>query len=426
MELSDTQIRSYGARVKRAKLRVLCTNGFYGELLSYLKTSLDSACDTAYTDGVRIAFSPAFLDELSDSELDFVLTHEILHVALRHCERGERYVPEIFNIAADIVVNSNILRSADMKCSSITLKRFGESMHTAPDGKEGYLYSAEEVYAMLIAQAKAEKRREAANNIGSDGESEKNGKTEKNKKGMRDKRGAYGKNGFDDHSRWGDEMSENSLLRDAWRERVYHAAKTADITGCGNVPAGVERILRGIENPRVDWRTLLNDFIQQEISDYSFCPPDRRFGDGDFFLPDFNDVDVRVENVLFMSDTSASISDQMLNAAFSEICGAIAQFNGNLRGNLGFFDAKVYDPVPFGGIEDLQKIRPRGGGGTSFHAVFRYLREKLLDDPPCCMVILTDGYCSFPPESDACGVPVLWLINNEKVTPPFGVVARMV
>ena len=33
---------------------------------------------------------------------------------------------------------------------SITLKEYGESMHVTPDGKEGYMYSAEEVYEMLL------------------------------------------------------------------------------------------------------------------------------------------------------------------------------------------------------------------------------------------------------------------------------------
>ena len=32
----------------------------------------------------------------------------------------------------------------------------------------------------------------------------------------------------------------------------------------------------------------MNDFIQEEVVDYSFTPPDRRFDDSPFFLPDFN------------------------------------------------------------------------------------------------------------------------------------------
>ena len=84
-----------------------------------------------------------------DSELDFVLMHEILHVVLQHCMRTGKRDNFMFNIACDIVVNSNIMKSNNDDVKSITLHEFGESMHTAPDGKEGSEYSAEQVYDMF-------------------------------------------------------------------------------------------------------------------------------------------------------------------------------------------------------------------------------------------------------------------------------------
>ena len=99
--------------------------------------------------GVRITFGIDFLDSLSDTELDFVMMHEILHVVLQHCFRGDVEDPEAYNIAADIVVNSNIMLENGMKASSITLSKYGIAMHVAPDGKEGHEYTAEQVYAML-------------------------------------------------------------------------------------------------------------------------------------------------------------------------------------------------------------------------------------------------------------------------------------
>ena len=170
-------------------------------------------------------------------------------------------------------------------------------------------------------------------------------------------------------------------------------------------------------------RTLLNEFVQEEVVDYSFSPPDRRFS-GDFILPDFNEKDEKVEDVLFMIDTSASMTDKMIAAAYSEIYGAIEQFGGKLRGWLGFFDAEVVEPVPFVDEEELCIIRPKGGGGTDFHKVFRYL-ERREEGLPASLVILTDGYATFPDESTAMGVPTLWLINNKDVDPPWGKVARI-
>ena len=153
MELSNEKIKEYVRRLLLSRMRILCNNGFYGLLLMHMTFAIDEDCETAATNGKRIYFGPGFLDELSDSELDFVMMHEILHVVLQHCTRQNDRVNDIFNIACDIVVNSNILWSMNMDKRAITLRRYGESMHVAPDGKEGYIYTAEQVYEMLLAKS---------------------------------------------------------------------------------------------------------------------------------------------------------------------------------------------------------------------------------------------------------------------------------
>ena len=109
MELSEEKIREYTKRLLKSRMRILCNHGFYGLLLMHIVFSLDEDIDTAATNGTKIMFSPGFLDEISDKELDFVLMHEILHIVLQHCVRGAKFESEQFNIACDIVVNSNIL-----------------------------------------------------------------------------------------------------------------------------------------------------------------------------------------------------------------------------------------------------------------------------------------------------------------------------
>ena len=84
--LSNEAIKKYSQRIILSRFRILNNNGFYGLLLMHMKFGLDANCDTAYTDGEVINFSPKFLDELSDRELDFVMMHEIMHVALKHCQ----------------------------------------------------------------------------------------------------------------------------------------------------------------------------------------------------------------------------------------------------------------------------------------------------------------------------------------------------
>ena len=217
---------------------------------------------------------------------------------------------------------------------------------------------------------------------------------------------------------------DDGYLSDLWKQRVAEAAEAAKTfeggsKNAGNIPAGIERMIYDLTHPKLNWRQVLCDFISEEITDYSFFPPDRRFSDSDFFLPDLNEKDDRAENILFMVDTSGSMSDKMIAEIYSELKGAIDQFGGKLSGWLGFFDWVVYEPIPFDSVNDLLAIRPKGGGGTNFDAIFEYVSKQQEMEEIAAIVILTDGYCSFPEESAANGIPVLWIINSD-ITAPWG------
>lgn len=430
MVLSDEKIRGYIKRLLTSRMRILCNHGFYGLLLMHMTYTIDESAPTAYTDGFRIAFGPDFLDNLSDSELDFVMMHEIMHVVLQHCFRGVNFEHERYNIAAVIVVNSNILLENNMDKKSITLKQSGESMHIAPDGNEGHLYTAEQVYEMVKTPTGKPVPMPGSVSDGENGESQDNiagGSALGRAKHKIAEKGSF-QGGWDDHSHWG-MYEEDSVLRDVWVKRFEDAAESISIRDPSNsrglLPLFAQRILEQLRKPQIDWRTILNDFIQEEVSDYSFSPPDRRFYDSPFFLPDFNEKDEIVKDILFMIDTSGSMSDAMITAAYSEIKGAIDQFDGKLKGWLGFFDAAIIEPKPFENEEEFRIIRPAGGGGTDFQIIFEYVHKFMQDKLPASIIILTDGYAPFPQEKLAFGIPVLWILNNDDVDPPWGKVARI-
>lgn len=436
MALSESKIKGCIKRLLLSRMRILYNHGFYGLLLMHMIYAVSEEIETACTDGVRITFGIDFLDSLSDSELDFVMMHEILHVVLQHCFRGDVEDPEAYNIAADIVVNSNIMLENGMKASSITLSKYGIAMHVAPDGKEGHEYTAEQVYAMLpknlnkkgnnkspgsaVGRAKKENKKGNNKSPGSaDGRAKKEIAKDKHQPVWV----------WDDHSQWG-KYEEDDTLRDVWVKRFEDAAEAIEIRDSSNtrglLPAFAQRILKELKKPQTDWRTILNDFIQEEVVDYSFAPPDRRFDDSPFFLPDFNGKEDRVEDILFMIDTSGSMSDDMIAAAYSEVKGAIDQFNGKLKGWLGFFDAAIIKPQPFSDENEFKTIKPAGGGGTDFQIIFEYVFHHMSDKLPASIIILSDGYAPFPQEKLAGGIPVLWLLNNEEVNPPWGKVARII
>ncbi len=603
----DNKTREIVQRLQAIRVKMLREQPFYAVLLMHLRFALDEATPTLYTDGERIAFNPYFVDELDDFQLQFVLMHEILHVALGHCTSEEKdFNHTAYNIACDIVVNSNIMYSLGLikekvdfwgKTTGYEVKKeveiAGEPLiHKTPDGIEGVELDAKEVYALLLKAypelAKEDKQKqeqedgagskqrssnkksnkgkaqdgktqdtsvetsddnigdnlnedneksnqskksntnggkdssdksEDSENGGDDGEKtneDGNGETDgdnggdtggidgtngetdggsdtdgKNGDGVNgpngngddgdcdcsntqgdaanntaiggsgfsdgelgqlDNRGKENEgnsdpiysdaphnsksfNGIDDHSFWdvSDELSnEQKEENEIWTARMVDATEVAEqisiefgSMGRGLTPLAAERVIKELKEVQTDWRTVLENFIQEEINDYSFSPPDRRFEDSPFFLPDFNEKDERVEDILFMIDTSGSMSDEQITTAYSEIKGAIDQFDGKLKGWLGFFDAVVVKPQEFENEDEFKIIRPAGGGGTSFDIIFEYVQNEMRDKPPASIIILTDGYAPFPDEKEAMGIPVLWIINNENAQPPWGKVTRI-
>ena len=433
MEVSNAKLKEYTRRIMIARMRLLCNNGFYGLLLMHMKMNISDEMDTAWYDlKDKLYFNPDFLEQVSDRELDYVLMHLLLHVVLKHLNRKGDFEDKYYDQAADIVVNSNILRANERNLASISLENFGGLQpHMVPSGDDGWKYSVEEVYQMLRVVLEPGNGGDSDSIPDEDNNSDcDNGGSNPNNKSVASSNSSY--SGWDYHnyeseSDKGD--GDNNLQYEIWQERVMQAVTAMQRRGAvkntGLVPAFVQRYLVNLKKPQTDWRTVLDEFIQEEINDYSFCPPDRRFDDSPFFLPDFNEKDFRVEKILFMIDTSGSMSDKEISQCYSEIKGAIDQFDGKLEGWIGFFDAVVIEPKPFVDESEFMAIHPEGGGGTRFEIIFDYVMEHMAEEPPVSIVILTDGYAKFPKEIDAKGIPVLWIIDNEEVTPPWGKIARI-
>lgn len=395
---------------------------FWGTLLLGLRFGV-ADCETAYTDMRHIVFDPQFANQLSDEEVMFVMMHEVMHCALQHCLRGKDYEPFIFNVACDIVVNSNLL--LDMKKSSFKVAG-EEAMHLAPDGNEGHLYTAEDVYEMLMAAANQGKNgKPSVVQIGNPG----NGQGKDDGDGKDTGSEKTDKHGFDSHDQWKDIDNKNQV-QDRWKDLVQNALR-GGFAGEGSVINQLIDI-SGFENytGKLNWREILQDFVQLSYDnyDYDFAPPDNRFCSSDFALPAFHELPEYIyKNLWFVVDTSGSISKTMLMEVYGEIQCAL-QTLPSLKGRISFFDTMITKPVEMEGKDCLKNIQPLGGGGTSFKAIFWYLQEhwqEIDQDMPVAIIILTDGEAPFPREEESLGIPVLWIINKTKVNPPWGKVVFM-
>lgn len=224
---------------------------------------------------------------------------------------------------------------------------------------------------------------------------------------------------FDSHEIWSS-IEENDAETDRWEKLTIEGGRKYSSE---EMPLSVREYILDLEQKaKVDWRTVLQDFIQlyHDRFDYSFSPSDRRYTWSDFVMPAFSEQDdEQIENLWFCADTSASISRDVLSEVLSEIRQAILLFD-HLSGRLSFFDTHVTEPIPFDDEEDLTDIPAAGGGGTSFAAIFRFLKKFSEEDMPSAIIVMTDGYCNYPQESAAMDIPVLWIIYDNPADPPWG------
>ena len=403
-------------KILLARLNLLAKHSFFGVLLLKLELNLDYNTLTAYTDGKGIYLSPSFINNLTIEETSIVLLHELMHVILKHVKRMKSKDNESFNVASDIVVNSNIMYSLNIKDELILNSKAKNNkdkiklMHLTPNNKEGYLYTAEEVYMML-----RRKNKKGNKNL----KDNKSGSSNKSYKGQ-----------FDDHSKRISNSKENGLTN----YDIYVAAteylkksklKDGNLKRIGNLPLFIEREIKLEQSGIINWRILLREFIEYYVNDYSFSSPDRRYLESPFFMSDFNEVHEELKNIVFLIDVSGSISRKELDAFITEIYSITYLFNDKLEAYLGLFDTQLKSLTKFTNKNDLDKVEIVGGGGTSLVEPLKEVFNKLGKDSIKSIVILTDGNLSFLNEEDFNYLPHLWIITNLINTPPHGKVARL-
>ena len=434
--MTERRIEKLKTLIQDSRARLLDRNPSFALLLMYLRFVAVPDIKKMSTDGTTIFFNPQFIEKLTVIELDYVLCHQIMHIVFDHLASPSSYGFDVedFHFACDIYINDNLARAG------FPLSRFshlGELSRQIPWNKDFIVKDKNEfdIYEALPLSLsyfddRTRSRFLVDNHEFWDGNyrvGEKDtiiidfpkldSKTELNVVPV-------GEAGKGTNSSKDDKGNANSIGDDL-KSYVYLALKATQDAQGTNKENILSRAIGARKRSTLDWRKLLIEFLQEEINDYSFSPPDRRYDDSPFFLPDFNEKEFLVKEILFMVDTSGSVNENELNAAYNEMCGVVEQFNGKISGKIGFFDDEVYPAVDFNSVKDILEIAPLGGGGTSFDIIFDYIRHEYNSNKPSCIIIFTDGMADFPEESEAMGIPVFWIINNNEITPPWGRIARI-
>jgi predicted metal-dependent peptidase len=372
-----------------ARVGLLLRHPFFGNLATRLKIQEGSDwLPTAATDGRTIYFNREFFTPLSIKQVEFVIAHEILHNVFDHMSRREGRKPDIFNIAADYCVNGQIVRDGIGDHNIDGIKIFHD--------KKYYGMGAEEIYDKIYDEMDEEQLKALGQLL-------------------------------DEHIDWGDDGDGNSpgrpkyskeelkQIRDEMREATVQAAQAA---GAGNVPANIQRMIKELTEPKMNWREIIRQQIQSTIKDdFSFMRPNRKGWHMGAILPGTNfkeTIDICVS-----IDMSGSIGEDQARDFLSEIKGIMQEYQDfNIK--VWCFDTSVYNEADFNGysMDEFDEYVPVGGGGTEFDCNWEYMKEH--DINPKKFIMFTDGY-PWGSWGDADYCDTVFIIHgNNKIVPPFG------
>jgi predicted metal-dependent peptidase len=373
--------KSYALTEAMSKL--IASHPFFAVLLTQLTTVVENEGlpSPAATDGRNIYVKPSQFKDWSVDERVFVLAHECLHVIYQHIPRGKEWMdkgigPDFkpyshkkMNQATDYVINATLTESniGTMPVGGLHNPRF-----TSAD-------QAEEVYCQLP-------------------DDDDNDQPDQ---------------GFDQHDY--DNADNTNTPSDAEVKQALSAAANA-AKAQGNLPAGLERLVGDIMDPKQDWKEQLRDFVQTTVGtgERTWKRPNKRklVAPPHVYMP--GQQGTRTGNLAVVIDTSGSISNEELTAFLSESAAILAETTPE-RMTVFWTDMEVAGIDEVDDVEELINLTPKGGGGTDMEAAFPEVDAHYEHEVTAC-IVLTDGYTSYN-EDNAPDYPVLWVQTQDQVAP---------
>lgn len=375
--------------ISASLLRLRMKAPFFATVALFARFIPTQQYKTAATNGKDVFFNPDFVRSLPPGELDGVLLHEVLHAALLHAiRRGERD-PELWNIAADIVINGIIMAQKVFELPSGGLRSPRLEHLSVEEAYEELLKNNSEQLQLLQLDLVSLTEEGTGGNQLSDIQPSDNLT-----------------------------QTRKAALEAHWRNALQQATAIVQTIGHGELPAGMGRELSSLNTAQLDWRSYLWRYLVQTPTDFSGF--DRRLIGQGLYLETLQGESVQV---FVAVDTSGSIDATQLQLFLSEVQGILGAYP-HIQCNLYYADAEVYGPYELNANSSLPE--PEGGGGTSFIPFFEQVLADWDGQTQAVCVYLTDGCGLFPEQPPE--LPVLWVVtpgglDSEQF--PFGQAVRL-
>ena len=385
-------------KLTTARVGLLLKAPFFGNMATRMRlVDASDWCPTAATNGRDFYYNVDFVKKLSVKKLEFLFGHEICHCVFDHFGRVGSRDRQLSNIAQDFAVNQILVD-----------ERIGEKITEVKiclDNKyRGMAW--EEIYDELYEKAEKISMPQLLEQLGDLLDEHIN---EQEGAGAGDKEGE-GKGGKPTLTK-----EEAQRIRDEIKEAMIQSASAA---GAGKTPAGIQRLIKDMTEPKISWRQLIRQEIQSIIrNDYSFTRPNRKSMHSGAILPGMKQ-DTTID-IAIAIDMSGSIGEEDASVFLSEVKGIMDQYE-DFKIDLWCFDTEIYNhaKITQDNSHELEEYEPQGGGGTDFDINFQFMLDQGIEAKK--FIMFTDGYpCgSWGPEDQ---VESIFIVKgNTGAEAPFG------
>ena len=372
--------------ISRLKINLVRKRPFYGVILMKLNDMKESnTTNIMSTDGENIYYNKKYMEQLNEAERNFYLLHQLYHCIFMHPSRMINKDIKIANIAADFLVNYYIdMEKNEFKKAGIIINipKDAYMIKNENDRKSLDKLSFEQLYEIIYNKQKSKIQASLhENNI-----SKENNST---------------------LSIYGNNINLNKINNDLilpqsaektssnMRRIIQESIITNKMYGSkmiGDIQGSFLRRVTELIGTRVPWYKYLKRYLSNILQDdTSFDTPDKNHIYRGLILPGPYEDENKIEDIIFLIDTSGSISEEDLNNFLYQAYNVCKDFEA--QGLAIFFDSIVQDVFKIN-KKNINKLPIYGGEGTDINVALEYIKNEKLKYS--CILVLTDGYFNSP------------------------------
>ena len=350
---------------------------------------------TACTNGRDEWYGRAFIEDINDKQLRFVVLHECYHKMYKHLTTWQHLHKKCAmsaNKACDYVINQQLVDDNE--------DGFIEGIDGMCIDSKYRGWDSARVFDDIYNASSNPESGDSQGNESGDGGGQPSPSSQQSDQQP-----------FDEHD-WEGAQGMTADEKQGHAKEIDDAIRQGAITA-GKMGTGGERTVADLLEPQVNWREVLREFITDTCtgSDYAtYNRPNRRLLHTGTYFP--SGITEHVDELVLAIDTSGSIGQRELSAFLSEIksiCDTVHPKSVRII----YWDTEVCAEEVYS-IDQLDTIvtstKPAGGGGTDVNCVTSYMTTNGIT--PQAAIILTDGYLYGGWGTWAC--PTLWCILDNK------------